>query len=55
MSLENKGGDTQKWVENTMAGEGGAVNTAAYMPHIRGAGSCTHGLRNTRGSICSQY
>lgn len=34
MSLENKGGCTQKWVENTMAGEGGAVNTATYMPRI---------------------
>lgn len=27
-------GDTQKWVENTMVGEGGAVNTATYTPHI---------------------
>lgn len=45
MSLGNKGGGTQKWVENTMVGEGRAVNTATYTPHIRGAaGSCTHGF-----------
>ena len=35
MSLGNKGGGgTQKWVKNTMVGEGGAVNTATYTPHI---------------------
>lgn len=36
MSLGNKGeGEgTQKWVENTMVGKGGAVNTATYTPHI---------------------
>lgn len=36
MSLGNKGGGegTQKWVENTMVGKGGAVNTATYTPHI---------------------
>lgn len=37
MSLGNKGeGEgTQKWVENTMVGKGGAVNTATYTPHLR--------------------
>lgn len=56
MSLENKGGGgTQKWVENTMAGEGGAVNTAPSTPHISEEQAPAHGLHNTRGSICSQY
>lgn len=34
MSLGNKGRGTQKWAEKTMAGEGGAVNTATSRPCI---------------------